>query len=164
MTKPGAHDKVTNKSSNSRASLSPRDRLVSELMVRAATYGGSEDSPPREVLGMLGDKWSPLILLILRCGTFRTAELNRLITSFPGSGAISQRMLTLKLRGLERIGLVSREVLPEVPPRVNYSLTATGSRFMEVLMPVYDFLDAHAAELCRAVETFDLQRLPHDDE
>ena len=154
---------MADKPSTRNKSLSPRDRLANDLIVRAATYGDSDKSPAREILGMLGDKWSPLILMILCCGTFRNAELNRLISRFPGSGAISQRMLTLKLRGLERIGLVSREVLPEVPPRVNYSLTAIGRQFMETLMPVYDFMDSHAADLGRAVEAFDAQRLLHDD-
>lgn len=72
------------------------------------------------VLARIGDKWSVLIVMFLRDGPKRFNELKRTI------GSISQRMLTLTLRGLERDGLVTRTVTPTVPPRVDYELTELG--------------------------------------
>ena len=73
-----------------------------------------------EVLSRIGDKWSMLIVSCLAHGPQRFSELKRAIPT------ISQRMLTLSLRGLERDGLVSRTVTPSIPPRVHYELTALG--------------------------------------
>jgi DNA-binding HxlR family transcriptional regulator len=73
-----------------------------------------------EILGRIGDKWSVLVVMSLKDGSRRFSEIRRAI---PG---VSQRMLTLTLRGLERDGLVSREVTPSIPPRVDYELTALG--------------------------------------
>lgn len=72
------------------------------------------------VLNRVGDKWSVLIIMRLGEGPRRFNEIKRMI------GGISQRMLTLTLRGLERDGLVSRTVTPTVPPRVDYALTDLG--------------------------------------
>jgi DNA-binding HxlR family transcriptional regulator len=79
------------------------------------------------VLARVGDKWSVLIVSRLGNGPMRFNELKRDI------GGISQRMLTLTLRGLERDGLVTRTVFPTVPPRVDYELTALGR---SLLVPV----------------------------
>lgn len=79
----------------------------------------------REVLARVGDKWSLLVIGTLREGRMRFTELQRHV---PG---ISQRMLTLTLRQLERDGLVSRTVHAEVPPRVEYELTAMGATLIE---------------------------------
>jgi DNA-binding HxlR family transcriptional regulator len=73
-----------------------------------------------EILGRIGDKWSVLVVMSLKDGPLRFSEIRRAI---PG---VSQRMLTLTLRGLERDGLVSRKVTPTIPPRVDYELTALG--------------------------------------
>ena len=76
--------------------------------------------PVRAILARVGDKWSVLIVMLLADGPKRFSELRRSIDG------ISQRMLTLTLRGLERDGLVSRTVLPTNPPRVDYALTSLG--------------------------------------
>lgn len=76
--------------------------------------------PVAEILSRIGDKWSVLVVMLLGNGPKRFNELKRLI------GAISQRMLTLTLRGLERDGFVTRTVFPTVPPRVDYALTPLG--------------------------------------
>ena len=73
-----------------------------------------------EVLGRVGDKWSVLIITMLGNGPRRFNELKRMVDG------ISQRMLTLSLRGLERDGLVTRLVTPSTPPRVDYELTPLG--------------------------------------
>jgi DNA-binding HxlR family transcriptional regulator len=74
----------------------------------------------REVLNRVGDKWSVLIVQLLADGPKRFSELRRAIEG------ISQRMLTLTLKGLERDGLVTRTVYPTIPPRVDYELTDLG--------------------------------------
>jgi DNA-binding HxlR family transcriptional regulator len=73
-----------------------------------------------EILGRIGDKWSVLVVMSLKDGSRRFSEIRRAI---PG---VSQRMLTLTLRGLERDGLVTRKVTPTIPLRVDYQLTALG--------------------------------------
>jgi DNA-binding HxlR family transcriptional regulator len=73
-----------------------------------------------EVLARVGDKWSVLIVVMLGDGPKRFNALRRSI------GGISQRMLTLTLRALERDGLVTRTVFPTIPPRVDYALTELG--------------------------------------
>lgn len=72
------------------------------------------------IISRIGDKWSVLTIMYLAAGPRRFNELKRTI------GGISQRMLTLTLRGLERDGLVTRTVFPTVPPRVDYELTDLG--------------------------------------
>lgn len=78
----------------------------------------------REVLSLIGDKWSMLVIVNLGEGTKRFSELKRNIDG------ISQRMLTMTVRGLERDGLVHREVFPTIPPRVEYSLTKLGKNLL----------------------------------
>jgi DNA-binding HxlR family transcriptional regulator len=77
------------------------------------------------VLTRVGDKWSVLVISLLGDGTMRFSELQRSIEG------ISQRMLTLTVRQLERDGLVLRKVYPEVPPRVEYTLTELGNTLLE---------------------------------
>jgi len=81
--------------------------------------------PATEILARIGDKWSVLIVMMLSLGPQRFSELKRRVEG------ISQRMLTLTLRGLERDGLVSRTVTPTIPPRVDYELTALGHSLRE---------------------------------
>jgi DNA-binding HxlR family transcriptional regulator len=78
-----------------------------------------------EVLARVGDKWTVLVVGMLGDGPKRFNELRRAI------GSISQRMLTLTLRGLERDGLVTRTVFPTIPPRVDYELTRLGRSLLE---------------------------------
>ncbi|MEZ3159351.1 helix-turn-helix domain-containing protein [Microbacterium sp. BWT-B31] len=80
----------------------------------------------RDVLDRVGDKWSLLVIVTLRDGILRFTELQRHI---PG---ISQRMLTLTLRQLERDGLITRTVHAEVPPRVEYALTELGATLIGI--------------------------------
>ena len=78
-----------------------------------------------EVLSRVGDKWTILVVSELGNGPKRFNEIRRAL------GSISQRMLTLTLRGLERDGLVTRTVFPTVPPRVDYELTKLGRSLLE---------------------------------
>jgi DNA-binding HxlR family transcriptional regulator len=78
-----------------------------------------------EVLARVGDKWTVLVVSTLGDGPMRFNEVRRAL------GSISQRMLTLTLRALERDGLVTRTVFPIVPPRVDYELTRLGRSLLE---------------------------------
>ena len=100
-------------------------RAMSEVRVIAGVDGPIDDPravscPIRDVLDRLGDAWSVLVILRLGDGPQRFNALKRQV------GAISQRMLTVTLRSLERDGLVSRTVHPTVPPQVEYELTELG--------------------------------------
>jgi DNA-binding HxlR family transcriptional regulator len=78
-----------------------------------------------QVLARVGDKWSVLIVSLLGDGPKRFSQIKRMV------GGISQRMLTLTLRGLERDGLVTRTVYPTVPPKVDYELTDLGRSLLK---------------------------------
>lgn len=80
-----------------------------------------------DILGHVGDKWSVLIIVLLRERPRRYSELEREIET------VSKKMLTSTLRNLERDGFISRTVTPTIPPRVDYALTALGSEVMEPL-------------------------------
>ncbi|MGC5171447.1 winged helix-turn-helix transcriptional regulator [Microbacterium sp. DT81.1] len=103
----------------------------------------------RNVLDRVGDKWSLLIIVTLQGGRLRFSELQRHI---PG---ISQRMLTLTLRGLERDGLLTRTVHAEVPPRVEYDLTSIGRTLIEPSRALADWAIAHYATIEQARVEYD---------
>ena len=100
---------------------------LASLAQEMARHGTARDAPVREVMGLLGDRWSTLILLVLATGELRQAELRRLLATLSAEQAISQRILTLKLRALERDGFVARSVSADVPPKVSYALTGLGA-------------------------------------
>lgn len=103
----------------------------------------------REILNRVGDKWSVLVIVILGHGTQRFNDLKRSIDG------ISQRMLTLTLRGLERDGLVEREVFPTIPPRVEYTLTPVGQTLLEPVTVLATWAQGHRAEVQSARDAFD---------
>jgi len=101
------------------------------------------------VLARIGDKWSVLIVALLGDGPKRFNEIKRMV------GGISQRMLTLTLRGLERDGLVTRTVFPTVPPRVDYELIALGRSLWEPVDALGAWARAHQGEIEAARQRFD---------
>jgi DNA-binding HxlR family transcriptional regulator len=101
------------------------------------------------VLARIGDKWSVLIVSRLGAKPMRFNELKREI------GGISQRMLTLTLRGLERDGLVTRTVFPTIPPRVDYELTALGRSLLEPVSALGDWALKNIARIELARAKFD---------
>src|ERR1700690_681821 len=102
-----------------------------------------------EVLARVGDKWTVLVVSTLGKGPKRFNELRRAL------GSISQRMLTLTLRGLERDGLVTRTVFPTVPPRVDYELTRLGPSLLEPVSELGAWARQHQAEIALARRRFD---------
>jgi DNA-binding HxlR family transcriptional regulator len=102
-----------------------------------------------EVLARVGDKWSVLVVTRLGGGPLRFNELRRSI------GGISQRMLTLTLRGLERDGLITRTVFATVPPRVEYALTALGRDLLQPVSALGDWALRNQGKIARARDAFD---------
>ncbi len=103
------------------------------------------------VLGRIGDKWSVLIVMQLAGGSRRFSELRR------GIGSISQRMLTLTLRGLERDGLVTRTMTPSIPPRVDYELTELGHSLRIPVEALGSWALANQPHIATAQSRFDEQ-------
>ncbi|MEO5578079.1 MAG: helix-turn-helix domain-containing protein [Sphingomicrobium sp.] len=101
------------------------------------------------VLNRVGDKWSMMIVMMLSAGPKRFSELKRAIDG------ISQRMLTLSLRGLERDGLLTRTVTPSIPPRVDYELTDLGISLREPVKALGDWAIDHIACIRAAQEHYD---------
>ena len=101
------------------------------------------------VLARIGDKWGVLVIMQLADGPRRFNELKRMI------GGISQRMLTLTLRGLERDGHVSRTIFPTIPPRVDYELTELGRGLIKPMQALGQWALAHIPEIERARAKFD---------
>jgi DNA-binding HxlR family transcriptional regulator len=101
------------------------------------------------ILARVGDKWSVLVIMQLAGGPRRFNELKRTI------GGISQRMLTLTLRGLERDGLVKRTVFPTIPPRVDYELTSLGQSLKTPVENLGRWAFSNLPEIESARATFD---------
>ena len=101
------------------------------------------------ILARVGDKWSVLVIMMLFDGPKRFNELKRMVAG------ISQRMLTLTLRGLERDGLVTRTVFPTIPPRVDYDLTDLGRGLLKPVAALGQWVFEHKTEIDTARETFD---------
>lgn len=107
-----------------------------------------------DILARIGDKWSVLIVMSLGDGTFRFNELKR------RTSGISQRMLTLTLRGLERDGLVERHARPTIPPNVSYRLTALGRSLREPVGALGRWAIEHRGTVERARVRYDERSLP----
>jgi DNA-binding HxlR family transcriptional regulator len=105
-----------------------------------------------DVLNRIGDKWSVMVVGMLARGTLRFNELKRQING------ISQRMLTLTLRNLERDGLVTRTIYPEIPPRVEYELTELGKTLREPIGALWDWSAANHPQIVAARLDYDARR------
>ena len=112
----------------------------------------------REVLTRVGDKWSVLIVGTLGLGPRRFSDLRRSIEG------ISQRMLTLTLRGLERDGLVKRTVFPTIPPRVDYELTKQGLTLLGPIQALSDWADDNRMTVQAARNRFDAAEAKREQE
>lgn len=101
-----------------------------------------------EMLSRIGDKWTVLVVGTLSAGTMRYTDLHRNVDG------ISQRMLTLTLRGLEEDGLVARTVYPTIPPRVEYTLTPMGHTLTKPLFALYEWTMQHRPGMLEARKAF----------
>ena len=103
----------------------------------------------REILDLVGDKWTLYIIATLRNGPVRFNELRRQIDG------ISQRMLTINLRRLERDGLVKRTLFPTIPPRVDYDLTEVGRTLLAPVMALVTWANSNQENIQDARVRFD---------
>ena len=108
------------------------------------TYSTKLTCPIQRTLTLISDKWKILVLCTLRDGTKRFGELQRALEG------ITPKVLTRQLRDLERDGLISRAVFPQVPPRVDYSLTPLGLSLMPILNQLHDWAVKNSGALMAA--------------
>ncbi len=112
-----------------------------------------------DILNRIGDKWTVMVVSMLsRNGVMRFNELKRKING------VSQRMLTLTLRNLERDGLVTRTIYPEIPPRVEYGLTELGRTLRGPIDALWAWSEEHGAAVGEARATYDARNTPRDAE
>lgn len=109
------------------------------------------DCEVRQILDRIADKWSLLVIALLDKRSLRFTELRREIDG------ISQRMLTVTLRQLERDGLVSRTVHPVVPPRVDYELTPLGRTLHATIQSLVVWTEQHQNEIAKARSLYDVR-------
>lgn len=107
------------------------------------------DCPTRHILDRIGDRWTVLVVGALWDGSARFSELRRRIEG------VSQKMLTQTLRGLERDGLVRRTVHPQVPVRVEYTLTEAGRTLRAPLRALEEWSIAHLGDVTASQEAYD---------
>ncbi|MEU7893485.1 helix-turn-helix domain-containing protein [Nonomuraea sp. NPDC049152] len=107
------------------------------------------DCEVRQILDRIADKWSLLVIALLERRTMRFTELRREIDG------VSQRMLTVTLRQLERDGLVQRTVHPVVPPRVDYALTPLGATLHEAIKTLVVWTEEHQNHIAVARSAYD---------
>ena len=146
-----------------RANSKERLDQFRELLVSASRGGRDATGPVREVLALLGDRWSTLLLQLAHYGPLRFSVLQKIIALLQ-EGGISRRMLTLKLRALERDGLVIRTVTPSVPPRVTYALTRTGEELWRMAAALVNWLEEHSAGIESARRAFEVQEEQNEAE
>jgi DNA-binding HxlR family transcriptional regulator len=127
--------------------MRPEHKIVPALP--PSPHAGDSCRAVASVLARVGDKWSVFVIMTLIGGPQRFNELKRTI------GGISQRMLTLTLRGLERDGLVTRTVFPTIPPRVDYELTELGRGLANPVQALGQWAFAHLPEIEGARTKFD---------
>ncbi|MEV5574100.1 helix-turn-helix domain-containing protein [Spirillospora sp. NPDC052269] len=105
----------------------------------------------RRTLDRVAEKWTLMVVAVLGERTLRFGELKRECVG------ISQRMLTVTLRGLERDGFVVRTVYPEIPPRVEYTLTELGRTMLQAIVPLVEWTESHGEEIDAARAAYDLR-------
>lgn len=109
------------------------------------------DCPTRLILDRIADKWTVLIIGQLSTNTLRFNELKRAI---PG---ITQKVLTQVLKGLERDGIIHRQIYATIPPRVEYSLTELGMRLIDVVDGIRQWAETNIQAILRAQAQYDLK-------
>lgn len=131
---------------------------VAALAEAMQRHGYQRSDPVREIFALLGDRWTTLVLLVLRIGCWRHAELRRILGRLGAEGKISQRVLTLKLRALERDGIVLRHATADVPPRVSYELTAMGISLVEEAERLIAWVHANRATIDAARDAYEARQ------
>src|SRR5919108_3319500 len=129
--------------------MTKRSRQEGTSLIPSNLHVAEDCRAVSEVLSRVGDKWTVLVVTTLGDGPKRFNEIRRAL------GSISQRMLTLTLRGLERDGLVTRTVFPTIPPRVDYELTRLGRSLLEPVSGIGLWARQNRAAIQQARARFD---------
>lgn len=129
--------------------MTAKSRQEGTKLIPGTLHDPADCRAVSEVLSRVGDKWTILVVTVLGGGPKRFNEIRR------GLGSISQRMLTLTLRGLERDGLVTRTVFPTIPPRVDYELTKLGASLLEPVSAVGLWARKHRGSIETARAAYD---------
>jgi DNA-binding HxlR family transcriptional regulator len=127
----------------------PISAIKTRLDEARSKYGATANCPVRDVVDVIGGRWSSLLMLALAEHPHRFGELRRLVPD------ISQRMLTQTLHELQRDGYVHREVFPTKPPGVEYSLTGLGRSMFDALNVLITWADENHAAVTAARLDFD---------
>lgn len=128
---------------------------LAQLRERVLANGNDPHGPIRETLARLGDRWSPLILQVLAAGgCLRFTQVQRAVNDM-AEGSLSQRILALKLRGLERDGMLVRTVIPTIPPQVEYRLSPLGADLTARLEDLLLWLEGQAQAVQAARRAYD---------
>jgi DNA-binding HxlR family transcriptional regulator len=133
-------------------SLGYCDSTVPDDDYDARQWDVREGCEVRQILDRVADKWSLLVIALLDCQSLRFTQLRREIDG------VSQRMLSVTLRQLERDGLVTRTVHPVVPPRVDYALTPLGRTLHETIKSLVTWTEQHQREIAEARAEYDSRR------
>ncbi|WP_214326862.1 winged helix-turn-helix transcriptional regulator [Nonomuraea sediminis] len=120
-------------------------------------WDAREDCEVRQILDRIADKWSLLVIALLERRVMRFTELRREIDG------ISQRMLTVTLRHLERDGLVRRTVHPVVPPQVDYELTPMGATLHVMIQALVDWTEDHQEQIAAARTRYDTRGVSRNE-
>jgi DNA-binding HxlR family transcriptional regulator len=135
--------------------MTPRKPQDGTRMIPSNLHEPEDCRAVSEVLARVGDKWTVLVVTVLGSGPKRFSEVRRAL------GSISQRMLTLTLRGLERDGLAVRTVFPTIPPKVEYELTKLGHSLLEPVHGLSRWAQRNRAAIEAARKRFDSASTAH---
>src|ERR671923_1648202 len=129
--------------------MTKRSRQEGTAVIPSNLHVAEDCRAVSEVLARVGDKWTVLVVTVLGDGPKRFNELRRAL------GSISQRMLTLTLRALQRDGLVTRTVFPTIPPRVDYELTRLGHSLLDPVSSLALWARRNRSGIAAARQRFD---------
>jgi DNA-binding HxlR family transcriptional regulator len=118
-------------------------KKISEILLAMPT-SNYPICPIKDILHTVGDKWSVSVMVML--GNYKTMRFNEIKNSI---GTISQKMLTATLRDLESFGLVHREIYPQIPPKVEYTITPMGEEFLRHLVVMLDWACVNVDEIAK---------------
>ncbi len=131
-------------------------KILKSVVKDKAVCKSEEKKDLRELLTKIGDKWSILLIVVLSRSPKKTARFSELLKSVDN---ISQRMLTTTLRNLERDGFITRKIYPEIPPRVEYSLTTLGESLLIPMECLVEWILGNRLAIRKAREFYDKKDL-----
>jgi DNA-binding HxlR family transcriptional regulator len=141
--------------------------LCTTFVKRSTRIEKARSGPVRQTSRLVGDKWTPLVVMVLNCGAMRYLALHNVVSLLARQGdeiGISQRMLTLVLRNLEMNGMVARSAQSATAHRGEYSLTPLGKSFYQQVMQLVEWAERHSEELILARANYTGPRLVVSDQ